>query len=84
MNKRTPYRPDQTTALKRIEERRVRLGISHLDLYQAAGLSRNTYQRIRDSKRAFKRHITDLRFALRTIEQRRKNVSSMFEVGTHG
>lgn len=81
MKERTPYRPDQTTALKRIEERRINLGISHLDLYQAAGLARNTYLRIRDSKRAFKRHITDLRFALRTIEQRRRNVSAMFEAG---
>jgi hypothetical protein len=80
MNKRKAYRPDQSFALDRIERRRVALGVSHADLYKAADMAPATYFRIRAANKAFHRHIIALRFALRTIEQRRRMTANMFEV----
>ncbi len=44
---RTPYRPDQASALERIETKRARLGIEHQALAEAAGIAVSTYRRIR-------------------------------------
>ncbi|MGI2031958.1 hypothetical protein ACRQ1B_06150 [Rhizobium panacihumi] len=76
---RTPYRPDQAVHLARIEARRQRLGIKHQDLADAADISIATYRRIRKSGRAALPQIVKLRFALRTIAQRRRAGDMMFE-----
>ncbi|MEY9718804.1 hypothetical protein [Sinorhizobium fredii] len=80
MKRRTPYRPDQGFALSRIERRRQQLGITHVELYTVAEIPRNTYARIRKTGLAFKRHVIALRFAIRTIEQRRRLVGKMLGV----
>lgn len=77
MKRRTPYRPDQGLALSRIERRRQQLGITHVELYSVAEIPRNTYARIRKTGLAFKRHVIALRFAIRTIEQRRRLSAKM-------
>lgn len=76
--KRTPYRPDQRLALQRIESARIRMGITRSDLCLSADLSTRTYRRMCTSGRGFARHIKSLRFALRTIEQRRRAAEQMF------
>ncbi|MBZ9856740.1 hypothetical protein LB566_23390 [Mesorhizobium sp. CA13] len=65
--KRTPYRPDATAALERIEEKRERLGVTLADLAGRAGLTERTFTNMRRHKRAFPRHIRALTYALRTI-----------------
>lgn len=80
MKRRTPYRPDQGFALSRIERRRQELCITHEELAAASGISDRTYRRIRHAGRAFGRHIISLRFALRTIAQRRQAALKSFEV----
>lgn len=76
--KRTPYRPDQRLALQRIESARIKMGITRSDLCLSADLSTRTYRRMCTSGRGFDRHIRALRFALRTIEQRRRAAEQMF------
>ncbi len=79
MRKRSPYRPDQSQPLDRIERKRVRLGIEHQELAAAAGIALSTYRRIRRRGRASLAQINDLRFALRTIAARRRSADFMFE-----
>lgn len=76
---RTPYRPDQSAALERIETKRVRLGIEHQALAEAAGMAIATYRRIRRRGRASLAQVNDLRFAIRTIGQRKRVADIMFE-----
>ncbi len=80
MKRRTPYRPDQGFALSRIERRRQELCITHEELAAAAGLSLRGYYRIRRENRAFGWHVVSMRFALRTIAQRRQAALKSFEV----
>ncbi|MGI8390230.1 hypothetical protein [Brucella anthropi] len=77
---RKPYRPDQRLALQRIEQTRIRLHITRRDLCDAAGISNSSYFRMCKSGRCFPRHIKSLRFALRTIEQKRKASEHMFSL----
>ena len=79
MTKRTPYRPDQGLQLARIEERRLKLGVEHQDLALAADLALATYRRIRARGRASQAQVTALRFALRTLEQKRRLGALMFD-----
>ena len=79
-NQRKPYRPDQRLALQRIESTRIRMRISRTDLCAAADISTRTYRRMSTSGRGFARHIKALRFALRTIEQKRKASEMMFSL----
>jgi len=76
---RTPYRPDQAQALDRIEAKRLRLGIEHQELASAAGIALATYRRIRRRGRASLAQVNNLRFALRTIAQKRRAGEMMFE-----
>ncbi|MDQ1185953.1 hypothetical protein [Agrobacterium larrymoorei] len=75
---RTPYRPKQDAALSRIEERRVKLGISFQELALAADIPLSTLRRLRKCGRASDAQITALRFAIRTIERRRRETKTMF------
>ncbi|WP_421440679.1 hypothetical protein [Agrobacterium tumefaciens] len=75
---RTPYRPDQKAALTRIEERRAALGISYQELALAADISLATYRRLRNCGRASDAQVKALRFAIRTIERRRRDTAGMF------
>ncbi len=79
MKQRTPYRPDQGLALTRIEATRIRLKITQEDLAESADLSVRTYRRMLRSGLGFSRHIRALRFALRTIEAKRRSAEKMFE-----
>ncbi|MFK0330891.1 hypothetical protein ACIQUB_07185 [Rhizobium sp. NPDC090275] len=79
MKQRTPYRPDQGQALARIEASRSRLKITQEDLAEAADLSIRTYRRMIKSGLGFQRQIRALRFALRTIEAKRRSAEKMFE-----
>ncbi|TPM06780.1 MULTISPECIES: hypothetical protein [unclassified Mesorhizobium] len=65
--RRTPYRPDATAELERIEKKREALGVTLADLASRAGLTERTFTNIRRHKRAFPRHIRALTYALRTI-----------------
>lgn len=76
---RTPYRPDQATALERIETKRARLGIEHQALAAAAGIAIATYRRIRRRGRASLAQVNNLRFAIRTIAARKRASEMMFE-----
>lgn len=78
MTKRNLYRPDQAAALSTIETRRQVMGVHHSELADTAGLSRETWRRIRREKRAFPAQITAVRFALRTIEARRRGAEGVF------
>lgn len=76
---RTPYRPDQASALERIETKRARLGIEHQALAEAAGIAIATYRRIRRRGRASLAQVNNLRFAIRTIAARKRASEAMFE-----
>lgn len=84
MKQRTPYRPDQRQALDRIEERRRQLEITQEDLAGTADLSTRTYRRMVKSGRGFTRHVRALRYALRTIEAKRKAAEAMFGMENTG
>ncbi|WP_132313667.1 hypothetical protein [Martelella mediterranea] len=78
MSKRSTYRPEQAEALAKIERRRQIMDVQHSELADTAAISRETWRRIRREKRAFPAQITALRFALRTIEARRRSAEDVF------
>lgn len=78
MTKRT-YRTDCSAELARIEARRMALSLTHEELARAASIATRTYLRMRQDGRAFRRHVTALRFALRTLEQRQRAATRILD-----
>lgn len=76
--KREPYRSRQRAELDEIEARRKRLGISVAALCAAADVTSMTWWRMQKSGLAFRRRVRALSFALRTIEQQRRNAEGYF------
>lgn len=79
MSKRT-YRKPASPELSRIDAKRIELGISHEELYLAAGIARATYYAMRTDGLAFPRNLQALRYGLRTVEQRQRNADRILEV----
>lgn len=80
-NKGKPYRSLHRIELDRIEARRAAAGISIDELAAKAGLHRNTYGRMKRSGLAFKRHVTALAMAMRTLEADKKREGELFPGG---
>lgn len=74
MRKKTkrPYRKDCTADLDAIDGKRVRLDVTIEAMCLEADVSVTTWWRMRRSGLGFTRRIRALKFALRTIEQRRQ------------
>lgn len=80
MKKKTKraYRRDVAGALDAIDGRRIALDVTIAALCHEAGVSSSTWWRMRRSGLGFERRIRSLKFALRTIEQRRRQEESAF------
>ena len=77
--KRGPYRGDQSSAIADIELRRARGGFTHEQLVGLTdGVSLRTWGRMRDTGRAFSRHVRALKHALRKLETEARQASTQF------
>lgn len=68
-----PYKPDMSAELARIERRRIEAGITVDELADAADMQLRQLMRIRTGKRAWRRDVNVLKFALRSIEKRKRS-----------
>lgn len=75
-----PYRRDQGAKIDAIEQRRKRAGVEIRELCDRAGVSEETYRRMRRSRLAFPRQATALAMALRAIERDRRLALQTFPV----
>lgn len=77
--RRRPYRPDQAQTLERLETKRRRLEVTVAELAARANIGERTLRRIQKTGRAFPRHIRALTFALRSLENERRDENRVLE-----
>jgi hypothetical protein len=81
VNNRQPYRRDAQAALARIDGRRRELGVTWQELANVSGVKVLTLFRARKSGLAFKRTITSLQMALRTLAHAKQYETEVFPHG---